>query len=175
VRLITAEPKWWANTRLVVAQYLLVLHGLDESPELIASARALAVSDPAAEFVLLVPATAQSPLDALLRPYRTSTQIARERAQSMRAGMLAARLPLVATRLGKPTLLQALDDALRFTDYAAVLIASPDHPILHRLRRDLPCRAAARFPRTRVIHAAGGRSSSGAAPLHSGSAIPSDP
>lgn len=143
-----------------MAQYLLVLNNLDQSPDLIASARELAASDPAAEFVLLVPATMLAPFDAWLLPYSTPTRLARERAQRMRSEVVAAGLRLVATRLGNSSPLRALDDALRFADYAAVVIASPAHPVMHRMRRDLACRAAARFPRTTVIHAAGGSSRS---------------
>jgi hypothetical protein len=152
-----------------LSRYLLLLHDLDESPELIACARELAASDPAAEFVLLVPATMVAPFDALLLPYSTPTQVARARAQRIRAEILAAGLQLIATRLGNSSPLQALEDALRFADYAAVVIASPHHPVIHRLHRDLPSRAAARFRHTRVIHAAGGMSSSVGAPFHSGS------
>jgi hypothetical protein len=140
-----------------MAQYLLVLNDLDESPELVASAHELAESDSAAEFVLLVPATMVTPVDAVLHPGSTSTQIARARAQRMRSEILAAGLHLTATRLGNFSPLRALDDALRFTDYAAVVIASPPHPLLHRMHRDLCCRAAARFPHTSVIHASRGK------------------
>jgi hypothetical protein len=143
-----------------LAQYLLVLHDLDESPELVASARDLAASDAGAEFVLLVPAVMLGAIDALLLAYSNPRQLARARAQRVRSQLVAAGLHLVATRLGNSSPLQALADALRFGEYAAVVIASPPHPFMHRLRRDLPCRAGARFPRTKVIHAAGGRSRS---------------
>lgn len=141
-----------------LARYLLVMDDLDESPELIACAGDLAASDPAAEFVLLVPATMLAPFDALLLPYATQIQLARERAQRMRSEILDAGLRLVVTRLGNSSPLRALEDALRFADYAAVVIASPPHPLMHKMHRDLPCRAASRFPDTRVIHAGGGKS-----------------
>jgi hypothetical protein len=139
-----------------LSQYLLVLHDLDDSPELIDCGRELAASDPAAEFVLLVPATTLPPFEALLQPDSSPRRAARERAHRLRSGILSAGLRLIATRLGNSSALLALEDALRFADYGAVVIASPHHPILHWLHRDLACRAAARFPAARVIHAAGG-------------------
>jgi hypothetical protein len=139
-----------------MSKYLLVLHNMDRCPDLVDSAHDLAATDPAAQFVLLVPATMIAPIDAVLTPNATPTQFARARAQRMRSEILAAGLRLTATRLGNASLLQALDDALRFADYAAVVIASPPHPLLHRLRCDLACRAAARYPATTVFHAAGG-------------------
>jgi hypothetical protein len=139
-----------------MAHYLLVLHDLDESRELVATARDLASSDAAADFVLLVPAVALAPFEAFLLPYASSIQRARERAQRVRAHLLAVGLRLVATRLGNSSPLRALDDALRFGTYAAVVIASPPHTMLHDLHRDFACRAVKRFPGTRVLHAADG-------------------
>jgi hypothetical protein len=157
VRGLTAASQLAPNTRFQsMARYLLVLHDLDDSPDLIASARELADSDAAAQFVLLVPAVMLGPIDALIARYSTSVQMARERAQRLRAQLFAAGLHLIATRLGKPSPLQALEDALRFSDYAAVVIAGPPQPLHHWLRRDLACRAAARFPFTKVLHATGG-------------------
>jgi hypothetical protein len=139
-----------------MAHYLLVLHDLDESPELVATALDLASSDADADFVLLVPAVALAPFDALLLPYASSIERARERAQRVRAHLLAVGLRLVSTRLGNSSPLRALDDALRFANYAAVVIASPPQAILHSLHRDLACRAVKRFPGTRVLHAGDG-------------------
>lgn len=138
-----------------MARYLLVLHDLDESPELVVTAQRLAAKDQTAEFVLLVPASFIAAFDAMLLPYTTSVRLARERAQRMRSEILDAGLQLLATRLGNSSPMQALEDALRFADYSAVVIASPAHPLMHRMRRDLSSRAAARFPGTRVIQATG--------------------
>ena len=158
MRRLTASIDDPAEYSIPMPQYLLVLNDRDQSSELIASAAELAASDPAAEFVLLVPARMLAPFEALVMPYRTSTDLARERAQRMRSQILAAGLRLIATRLGNSSPIRALEDALRFADYAAVVIASPPHPLMHWLHLDLACRAAARFAGTRVVHAAGGGS-----------------
>lgn len=156
MRRLTEGDRSNGEYSILLAQHLLVLNDLDRSPELVDTARDIAAADAAAEFVLLVPATLLAPLDALVAPFSTSIQLARERAQKMRSEILAAGLRLVATRLGNPYPLIALEDALRFGDYADVVIASPPRPLLHRMHRDLACRAAARFPRTRVVHAEAG-------------------
>lgn len=136
-----------------MANYLLVLHGLDDSSELVDAARELSETDPEARFVLLVPAAVLQPLDVLLLPPCTPTQLARQRAGRVRAELMSAGVNLVATRLGNSSPARAVEDALRFAAYAAVVVASPPRPVLHWIRRDLPCRLARRFPRARVMHA----------------------
>ncbi|MGH7485397.1 MAG: hypothetical protein ACREMY_07295 [bacterium] len=136
-----------------MAMYLLMLHDLDQSAELVVAADELQKEDRTAEFVLLVPATPVPTLDALLEPSFSPTRFARRRAQRVRDRLLAAGLHLLATRLGNFDPVRAVEDALRFTNYAAVVVATPEHKLLHLVHCDLPCRLARRFPQTRVIHA----------------------
>lgn len=135
-----------------MARYLLVVHEVNERPELVEAARALAAEDSAAEFVLLVPATA-SALDLLLEPHRSPIQFAARRAQEFREQLLDAGLTLVATRLGNSDPFRAMAYALAFSEYSAVVVAAPRHNLLHHIHCDLACRLARRFPHTRVIHA----------------------
>lgn len=136
-------------------QYLLVVSELDECPELVSSALGILRRDPEAKFVLLVPATPLPALDALFGEFTTPTRAARRRAQRMRTALQAARVPLAATRLGNRDPVRAVEDALRFSRYAAVVVACPARRLMHRLHLDLPCRLAARFPQTAFIHVTG--------------------
>jgi hypothetical protein len=138
-----------------MARYLLVLDDLDDgSDDLVEAACTVRGSDPSAEFVLLVPATPLAALDALVMPYTSPTQRARKRAQSQRASLIARDVRVVATRLGNRDVGVAVEDALRFGEFEAVIVAGRRRSLLHRLRRDVACRLALRFPRQRVLHAA---------------------
>jgi hypothetical protein len=136
-----------------MAQYLLVLCDLDDSPELVASASALARQDPESEFVLLVPATPVPVFESLLGPFTTPTQLGRARAQRLRADLADAGIHPRTTRLGNMDPMRALDDALRFATFDAVVVASPPHRLLHWIHRDVACMLAQRFPDVRFIHA----------------------
>lgn len=158
MRRLTARNYNRCNTQagiITLANYLLVLVDDDESPGLIARARELSAADRSAEFVLLTPATPPSPLDFLFEPSCTGIRLARRRSQPVRVQLIAVGVRLVAARLGNFDPISAIDDALRFSTYSALIVAAPKHPLLHRFHRDLPCRIARRFPQVRVIHAAG--------------------
>lgn len=135
-----------------VARYLLMVHEVDESPELIYTAHAMAAGDSAAEFVLLVPAKA-SALDLFLQPDWSPIRFAARRAQHFRGQLLGAGLTLLATRLGNSDPFRAMTYALAFSEYSAVVVAAPRHDLLHHIHCDLACRLARRFPQARVIHA----------------------
>ena len=135
-----------------MARYLLVLHDVEDSAGLSAAANDLTHEDPGAEFVLLVPATAPA-FDLFLEPRCSATRFAARRARWVREQLLAAGINLVATRLGNFDPFRALEDALRFTEYAGVVIAAPEHKLLHFIHLDLTCRLARRFGKTRVVHA----------------------
>lgn len=137
-----------------MARYLLLCCDVDGSPELVSSAREILGRDPGAEFVLLVPATPLPAIDSLFSPYATPTQRARHRAQQMRSRLENGGVPPLATRLGNGDPMQAAADALRFADYAAVVVACPPRAFMHRLHRDLACRLAERFPAVNIVHAA---------------------
>lgn len=136
-----------------MARYLLLCCNVDDSPELVSSARDLARREPDADFVLLVPATPLPAIDSLFSSFATPVRLARHRAQQMRAKLIAAGVTPLATRLGNRDPLRAVEDALRFSNYAAVVVACPPHPFMHRLHRDLACRLAQRFPTVSIIHA----------------------
>ena len=158
VRRLTASKVHSCNTRagiIGLANYLLVLIDVDESPELVDRARQLSAADPGAEFVLLAPATPPSPLDLLFSPSCTARRLASRRSQRVRPQLVEAGVRLVAARLGNFDPLCAVEDALRYTTYAALVVATPKHALLHLFHRDLACRIARRFPQVRVIHAAG--------------------
>lgn len=135
-----------------MARYLLVLHTLDGSPGLVAAALHLASRDTAAEFVLLTP-SAVAPFDLLLEPQCSAIRLAARRARRMRDQLLAAGIDLLASRMGNFDPFHALEDALRFSDYAAVVIAAPEHKLLHLIHCDLTCRLARRFRGAHLIHA----------------------
>ncbi len=136
-----------------MARYLLLCCNVDDSPELVSSAHDLACREPAAEFVLLVPATPLPAIDSLFSSYATPTRLARHRAQEMRSRLASAGVAPLATRLGNRDPVHAVEDALRFSDYAAVVVACPPNPLMHRLHRDLARRLARRFPTARIMHA----------------------
>ena len=136
-----------------MARYLLLCCDVDESPELVSSAQELTRREPGAEFVLLVPAMPLPAIDSLFSPFGTPVRLARHRAQQMRSRLTSAGITPTATRLGDRDPLHAVEDALRFSSYAAVVVACPPRPLMHRLHRDLACRLAQRFPSVTVIHA----------------------
>ncbi len=137
-----------------MARYLLLCCNVDDSPELAFSAQEIARRDPGAEFVLIVPASPLPAIDSLFSPHATPTQQARFRAQQMRARLESAGVPPLATRLGNGDPVRAITDALRFADYAAVVVACPPRRLMHRLGRDLACRLAQQFPAVKILHAA---------------------
>lgn len=136
-----------------MARYLLLCCNVDHSPELVSSAQELARHDPGAEFVLLVPVTPLPAIDSLFSGYATPVQLARHRAQEMRSRLTSAGVTLLAARLGNRDPLLAMEDALRFSEYAAVVVACPPRRLMHRFQRDLACRLAQRFPSVTIMHA----------------------
>lgn len=158
MRLLTAFSRQLCKTQagiIGLANYLLVLIDVDESPELVARARELSAADPVAEFVLMAPATPPSPLDLLFEPACTARRLASRRSQRVRDQLIAAGVRVVAARLGNFVPMRAVEDALRFSNYSALVVAAPKHALLHLLHRDLGCRIARGFPQVMVIHAAG--------------------
>ena len=136
-----------------MARFLLVLHNTDEGDGLLAAARDLSSQDPGAEFVLITPAAAPA-FDLFIEPRCSPTRLAARRARRVRGQLVAAGVNLLASRLGNFDPFRALEDALRFSKYAAVVVAAPEHRLLHLIHCDLACRLARKFPQTRVVHAA---------------------
>lgn len=135
-----------------MARYLLVLYDVDDGDGLLAAARDLSSEDPRAEFVLITPASAPA-FDLFLEPRCSPTRLAARRAWKVQDQLVAAGVNLVASRLGNFDPFRALEDALRFSEYAAVVVATPEHNLLHLIHCDLTCRMARRFRGAHLIHA----------------------
>ncbi|HKE99237.1 MAG TPA: hypothetical protein VKG45_09945 [Actinomycetes bacterium] len=121
-----------------MARYLVVAHQTAASPELIRRARELAAEDPAAEFVLLVPAT---PATHLLGGWEEGEvrEIAQRRAREASAALAAAGVNLTGARIGDASPMQAVEDTLREDPPFDVIVVSTFPPGISRwLRADLP-------------------------------------
>lgn len=140
---------------IALARYLLVLNNIDESSGLLAAATDLSRRDADAEFVLITPAAAPA-FDLLIEPRCSATRLAARRARRAREQLVAAGVNLVASRLGNFDPFRAIDDATRFSQYAAIVIAAPERKLLHFMGCDLTCRIARRFSDIFVIHAFNG-------------------
>ncbi len=128
-----------------MARYLVVAHQTVVSVELVERVSGLASTDPSAEFVLLVPATAVRDLSRWVGG--ESTVIAQLRAEAARSLLERAGARIVGTRVGDESPLQAIDDELRqHPDYYDALIIATLPPRLSRwLKLDLPRRARRKF------------------------------
>jgi hypothetical protein len=134
-----------------MARYLLVAHQTAHSDELLDGARALAREDPAAEFVLLVPATPVSRL--LVWEEGTTVEVAGRRAASARARMEANGLRVVDARGGDPDPVAAIGDEMNAgRRYAAVVVSTLPAGLSHWVRMDVLSRVRRNYPGLRVIH-----------------------
>lgn len=128
-----------------MARYLVVAHQTAESPELIEKVRALATSDPAAEFVLLVPAT---PIAHLLTWVEgEAVEVAAKTAEAARARLEGAGARVVRTAVGDASPLQAIEDELMAHpgQYDAIVFCTFPPGLSRWLRLDLPHQAERRF------------------------------
>jgi len=128
----------------------VVAHQTAGSPEVVERVREIASTDPAAEFVLLVPATPVSHL--LLWEEGETLKIARRRAETAKARLQAVTTQAVAARVGDGSPLQAIADELtQHPGYDAILISTLPPGMSRWLRMDLPRRVARQFS-IKVIH-----------------------
>ncbi len=133
-----------------MSRYLVVAHQTAGSPEVVERVREIASTDPAAEFVLLVPATPVSHL--LLWEEGETLKIARRRAETAKARLQAVTTQAVAARVGDGSPLQAIADELtQHPGYDAILISTLPPGMSRWLRMDLPRRVARQFS-IKVIH-----------------------
>ncbi len=133
-----------------MSRYLLVAHQTAGSPEVVERVREIVVTDPAAEFVLLVPATPVSHL--LLWEEGETLEIARRRAETATARLQEVTAQVVAARVGDGSPLQAIRDELtQHPGYDAILLATLPPGRSRWLGMDLPHRVAAQFS-IKVIH-----------------------
>jgi len=110
----------------------------------------IVASDPAAEFVLLVPATPISHL--LLWEEGETLEVARRRAETAMARLREAGAQVVSARVGDGSPLQAIADELtRDPGYDAVIISTLRPGASRWIGMDLPGRVAREFS-IKVIH-----------------------
>jgi hypothetical protein len=131
---------------------LLVAHQTADSPELRARVLELVGEDPAAEFVLLVPATPIGLLTTVGGEQRTAVRVARSRADQGRALLGQAGARVAAARIGNYDPMVAVEEEVRGGAYEAVVISTLPPGVSRWLRQDLPAKVARRFPAIRVIH-----------------------
>jgi hypothetical protein len=142
-------------------RYLVVAHRTADSAELMDRLLALAAADPAAEFVLLVPATLPNYLDEVAEGrVRPASVIAAERASRIRDRMLGRGLNLAGARVGAWDPIQAIEDELRAETYSTIVISTLPPGISRWLRMDVPARLARRYPQLEFVHVVAGRLSS---------------
>ena len=122
-----------------MGRYLVVAHQTAASPELVQLARDLAAKDPAAQFVLLVPAT---PVVHLLHwEDGEGREIAGRRAKEATDKLRGAGVEVVAFRIGDASPLQAVDDELREQPgYDGILLSTFPPGRSRWLRGDLPAK-----------------------------------
>lgn len=136
-----------------MARYLLVLEGTDGGPEFVSAAGQIARADPEAEFVLLAPAIPMGWMVSIVLPWCNGTRLARYRSQQAESRLREKGVRIVSARLGNFDPSRAVDDALRYTKYAAVLVETPpESPLMGWLRIDRFSRLARRFPAVRMLH-----------------------
>ena len=132
--------------------YLLVAHQTAESDELLAAAQDLRRDDPAAQFVMLVPAT---PVGHLLAWEEGETrELARRAADSARAKLQKGGLDVVDAVVGDPDPVQAIGDHFREgrRRYGAIVLSTLPQGVSRWLRMDVPSRVRRHYPALHVIH-----------------------
>ena len=135
-----------------MGRYLLVAHQTADSPELSSEVVHLLHQDPAAEFVLLVPATPIGLLQAVGGETRTAVEVARSRARRARSLLEDIGARVAAARIGNYDPSVAVEEELRSGDYDTVVISTLPPGVSRWLRLDLPAQVSRRFPRIQVIH-----------------------
>jgi len=136
-----------------MARYLLVAHQTAQSEELRRAAANLARDDPAAEFVLIVPAT---PVVNLLVWERGETHdVALRHANAARERLQRSGLRVVDARPADQDPLAAIEDELHAGGrFAAIVVSTLPAGRSRWLRMDVISRVRRNFPRQRVIHVA---------------------
>jgi len=136
-----------------MARYLLVAHQTAQSDELLDSARTLAAEDPAAEFVLLVPAT---PVGSLLVWEEGQTmEVARRHAAAASDRLRGSGMRVVDARPADPDPVSAIADELHAgRRYTAIVISTLPAGASRWLKMDVLSRVRRNYPGHRVIHVA---------------------
>ena len=134
-----------------MARYLVVAHQTAESPELAQRVSSLAAGDPAAEFVLLVPAT---PVQHLLTWAEGEARaVAAQAAEDAKVRFEKAGVKVVRICVGDESPLQAIEDEILAHpgQYDTLVICTFPAGISRWLRLDLPSQAQRKFDLP-VIH-----------------------
>jgi hypothetical protein len=138
-----------------MATYVLVAHQTALSEALLTAAREVAGQDPAAEFVVLVPAT---PVGHLLSSEEgETTAVARRRCAEAQAWLEGNGLRVVEARTGDEDPVQALSDLLRVSrrPYAGLVLSTLPPGLSRWLRLDVPSRVRRAYPTLRLVHVVG--------------------
>jgi len=128
-----------------MAQYLMVAHQTAGSPELVSKARQLAVEDPNAQFVLLVPAT---PIPHLLTWVEgESREVAQRSAEAARRRMEEMGIVVSRTAVGDGSPMVAIEDELRQSRerFDAIIVSTLPSGISKWLGLDLPRKVERKF------------------------------
>jgi len=128
-----------------MAQYLVVAHQTAGSPELVSKARQLAVEDPNAQFVLLVPAT---PISHLLTWVEGEAREAAQRsAEAASSRMQEAGIAVSRTAVGDGSPMVAIEDELRQSRerFDAIIVSTLPLGISKWLGLDLPRKVERKF------------------------------
>lgn len=135
-----------------MAAYVLVAHQTALSDELLSAIRELMSEDPAAEFVVLVPASSAS--HAMVEDERETYRRARQRAQEAQSWLQAHDVRVTETHVGDPDPVQALDDLLRDGRLACegIVLSTLPPGISRWLKLDVVSRTRRHFPEMRVVH-----------------------
>jgi len=128
-----------------MTRYLVVAYQTAASPELAERVTSLAAADPAAEFVLLVPATSVQHL--LTWAEGEARAVAAKAAEDAKARFEKAGVNVVRVAVGDESPLLAIEDELleHPGDYDAMIICTFPAGISRWLRLDLPSQAQRKF------------------------------
>jgi hypothetical protein len=134
-----------------MARYLVVAHQTAESIELRQALTDLVVSDPEADFVLLVPAT--PPASMLVWEEGEAREIAARRAARVSEYLQRFGFRVADARVGDANPLDAIRDQLReYRHYAAIVVSTLPRGVSTWLRMDLISRLRRVAPGYRVVH-----------------------
>jgi hypothetical protein len=138
-----------------MATYVLLAHQTALSEALAGAAEEFARQDPAAEFVVLVPATSVEHL--LTSEEGETAAVARRRADEARAGLEARGLRVVEARIGDEDPVQALGDLLRAggRGYAGLVLSTLPPGVSRWLKLDVVSRVRRAYPTLRLVHVVG--------------------
>ncbi len=129
-----------------MSRYLIVAHQTAASPTLVERVRAVSRNDPAAEFLLLVPATPVRHLLSRRRREGEAETAARISAEEAKAVFTEAGINLIDTRVGDASPMDAIAAELkRHPGYAGLIISTLPPQQSRWLRDDVPGQAQHQF------------------------------